>query len=205
MRGAISMRRFGIAPGLAVCALVLLGLTLLPAVASARRHARRHARSTAGCVNANTPVSRASTHAMRAAVLCLVNVQRAAHGVPRLHASPLLNRSAQGWTNTMVNNGFFSHGSNFAARISAVGFIWSTAGENIATGYRTPRQVVDAWMASTGHCQNILNPSFRDAGTGVNQSPIRGYGTGTWTQDFATPQGQRAPSSNWGPSNHCPY
>ena len=107
----------------------------------------------------------------------------------------------------MVAGHFFSHGANFAGRISAAGFKWSTAGENIATGYRTPRQVVDAWMASAGHCENILDPAFLDVGTGINRHGVSGYASGpaTWTQDFALPRGRAAPSRNWAPARGCPY
>jgi uncharacterized protein YkwD len=211
MRGGDSWRRVGAVlnwRGVACAmALVASAVALAPVSASAQRHARRHARATGACPNANLPVRGASPHKMRAAVLCLVNKQRAAHGLPGLHAAPMLNRSAQGWTNSMVRGDFFSHGSNFASRISAVGFLWSSAGENIATGFLTPREVVRAWMGSTGHCQNILNPTFRDVGTGVSATPVRGYatGAGTWTQDFALPRGQRALSGNYGPANGCPY
>ena len=68
----------------------------------------------------------------------------------------------------MVASDVFSHGTNFAARISAVGYVWRAAGENIATGFQTPRGVVNAWMASTGHCQNILNPTYGNVGTGIS-------------------------------------
>jgi len=107
----------------------------------------------------------------------------------------------------MVAGHIFTHGSNFAGRISATGFRWSTVGENIATGYRTPRQVVGAWMASAGHCDNILDPAFSDVGTGVNRHGVSGYASGpaTWTQDFALPLGQSAPSRNWAPAHGCPY
>ena len=67
----------------------------------------------------------------------------------RLHTSQRLNRSAQGWTEAMVRSDSFTHGSDFAARITAVGFVWSMAGENIATGFSTPAQVIRGWMAST--------------------------------------------------------
>jgi uncharacterized protein YkwD len=206
MRGEFAMRRLAAAHAVAF-ALVGLALATVPGGASARKDARPDVRAAGPCQHADTPVTRASVHAMRAAVLCLVNKQRAAHGLPGLHASQLLNRSAQGWTNAMIRGDFFSHGSNFAARISAVGFLWSSAGENIATGFSTPRRVVIAWMHSTGHCQNILNPTFRDVGTGVSASAVRGYasGAGTWTQDFALPRGQRSLSGNWGAANHCPY
>jgi uncharacterized protein YkwD len=212
MRGGVSWRSWvgvGRARGLGavLCAIVLVAMAVAPVSASARRHGRRHTRSAHACRNADTPVRGASAHAMRAAVLCLVNQQRAARGLPGLHASRLLNRSAQGWSDSMVRGDFFSHGSNFAARISAVGFLWSSAGENIATGFPTPRRVVDAWMHSTGHCQNILNPTFRDVGTGVDPAGVKAYGgtPGTWTQDFALPRGQHPLSGSWAPSNHCPY
>ena len=91
------------------------------------------------------------------------------------------------------------------ARISAVGFNWSTVGENIATGYRTPSRVVAAWLASAPHCQNILDPIYTDVGTGVNKSAIGGGRSGTWTQDFGLPMGRRAPSHDWAPAEHCPY
>lgn len=144
---------------------------------------------------------------MRAAVVCLINQERAAHGLPALRVDDRLNNSAQAWSNRMVAMHRFTHGANFARRISAAGFRWSAAGENIATGYMTPRQVVDGWMGSTGHCENILNPTYRDVGTGVDRHAISGYGTGpgTWTQDFALPMGKSAPSRNWGPANRCPY
>jgi uncharacterized protein YkwD len=144
---------------------------------------------------------------MRSTVFCLINKARTSHHLPQLHASSLLNRSAQGWTNEMVSSGTFSHGSDFAARISAVGFNWSSAGENIASGFPTPRAVVRAWLGSTDHCRNILSPEYRDVGTGVSARAVRGAATGpaTWTQDFALPMGQSPLSGNWGPADRCPY
>lgn len=164
------------------------------------------ARSHRGCAHANSVVGRISRQAVKRAVVCLINRQRTERGLPALRENKRLDRSAQGWTNSMVRHGYFSHGSNFAARISAVGFNWSAAGENIATGFSTPRQVVAAWMASTGHCQNILSPQYSEVGTGVDHQGVRGYGgPSTWTQDFALPMGAHAPSGNYGPANGCPY
>jgi len=107
----------------------------------------------------------------------------------------------------MVATGQFDHGADFGARISASGFAWSSAGENIATGYKTPRAVVNAWMAHIGHCQNILDPSYADVGTGVSPHPVDTLASGpsTWDQDFALPLGASPPSTNWGPADRCPY
>ena len=143
---------------------------------------------------------------MRAAVVCLINQQRNAHGLPSLRVSSRLNRSARSWSQTLVLTGAFDHGSNFAGRISAVGYDWQTAGENIATGYPTPRAVVDSWMASTDHCRNILNPSFRDVGSGINTAGVGdSMGASTWTEDFGLLMSQAPPSRSTGPQNGCPY
>jgi uncharacterized protein YkwD len=160
-----------------------------------------------GCAAAHTTIRHASRADLQRAVVCLVNQQRRSRGLPGLRESARLNRSAQGWTNVMVTHRDFSHGADFAARISAVGFDWSNVGENIATGYSRPVTVVKAWMASKGHCQNILNPQYRYVGTGVSDNSISGYSTlaGTWTQDFGLLMGQHAASGNWGPAEGCPY
>jgi uncharacterized protein YkwD len=169
-----------------------------------RRHHRRHA--TRACDNANTPVGATSREATKTAVVCLINKQRTARGLPALRESGLLDRSAQAWTDTMVSTGSFTHGANFAGRISATGFAWSSAGENIATGFLTPWGVVNAWMGSTGHCQNILNPTYTNVGTGVVHRVVGVRGNGaTWTQDFALTARRRAPSHNFAPADGCPY
>jgi uncharacterized protein YkwD len=180
-------------------------------LARARHHGRRTRGHTSAvsvpavCASADTPATSASVATMRTAVVCLVNQQRVKRGLPALAGSARLNSSAQGWTNTMVRTGQFSHGSNFSDRISATGYFWSSAGENIATGYATPRSVVTAWMASAGHCRNILSPSFADIGVGLNPSPVGSGVTdaATWTQDFGLWMGHAAPSTNVGPMNSC--
>jgi len=180
-------------------ALTAAALTIFAPAAAARAH---HT-----CKNANNPATAASRSAMRDAVVCLINQQRTSRHLPALHARPSLDRSAQRWTDTMVTSGQFTHGVNFAARITAAGFDWSAAGENIATGFPTPRSVVDAWMASTDHCRNILDPTYADVGTGVSTHPVGDFASGpsTWTQDFGLWMGHGAPSGNNGPADGCPY
>jgi uncharacterized protein YkwD len=160
-----------------------------------------------GCRHARTPIAAASRAQLQRTVVCLINRQRSERGLPALRASRRLNRSAQGWTDAMVSHQIFGHGADFAARITAVGFSWSSVGENIATGFQTPSAVVRGWMASTGHCQNILSPAFSFVGTGVSRRSIAGSSSraGTWTQDFGLPMGAHAPSSNAGPASGCPY
>ena len=188
---------------LAAAAIAAMAVSLsfaAPPALAATHH--RHAMS--ACAGATTPVTASTATATRTAVVCLINRERTSRGLPTLTGSSQLDRSAQGWTNELVSHHEFTHGTNFAERISATGFHWSQAGENIATGYPTAASVVAGWMASTGHCQNILSPNFREVGTGVSQGATV-VSPGTWTQDFGLLTGQRALSSDDAPAAGCPY
>jgi uncharacterized protein YkwD len=191
----------------AATAIAALLLTTPAAFAATRHHNQhkthaRRAHQASACNDATATFGSVPMADLKVAVVCLINQQRVGNGLPALKEDSRLDRSSQGWTNTMVATNQFTHGSNFSARITAAGFIWETAGENIATGYPTPASVVAGWMASPGHCRNILDPQFSSVGTGIAGHGIAPFGSGpsTWTQDFATPMG--APmGSNWGPAN----
>ncbi|MBV9818908.1 MAG: CAP domain-containing protein [Solirubrobacterales bacterium] len=191
---AIVARAFGrLAAAAAAIAITLMAFTSIAAA-----HPRR-------CDNAHSSIASTPRALIRDAVVCLINKQRAVHHLPGLSANPRLDNSAQGWTDEMVRHRSFTHGADFAGRISAAGFDWSNAGENIAFGYQTPSQVVGGWMASTGHCQNILSPVFREVGTGVSDGVASRGSPGTWTQDFGLLMGEPPASGNDGPAAGCPY
>jgi uncharacterized protein YkwD len=170
-----------------------------------RTRAIAHRRPRRGCRGANAPAASTPLAEVRRAVLCLVNHQRTERGLPPLRPNPALERSAQAWTREMVRAQFFSSGSNLGARISAAGYDWRMAGENIAAGYATARAVVEGWMGSTGHCRNILDPQYANVGTGEIPGRLLGLRPAVWTQDFALRAGARAPSGNYAPMNRCPY
>jgi uncharacterized protein YkwD len=169
------------------------------------QHARADVVGHPACAGEHTRIARDSRPEVREAVRCLLDIQRHKFALPALRRNGKLNRSAQTWTNVMVDDRAFSHGADFASRISAVGFDWSQVGENIATGFRTPAGVVRAWMASTGHCQNILNPMFREIGIGVDLGEAMPHDRGTWTMDFGLLAHQRAGSADWTAAEGCPY
>jgi uncharacterized protein YkwD len=83
----------------------------------------------------------------------------------------------------MDTNGYFDHtgrdGSTPATRITGVGYKWSAIGENIAMGYPSEQAVISAWLASEGHCKNIMNGMFTEMGVALDGK--------YWTQEFATP------------------
>jgi uncharacterized protein YkwD len=125
--------------------------------------------------------------AFEADVVALVNEERAKAGCPAVAANDLLQLAARRHSADMAARSYFSHttpeGVQFATRITEAGYVWRSAGENIAKGYRTPEAVMTGWMNSAGHKANILNCGFRDLGVGV---AAEASGTLLWTQDFAT-------------------
>lgn len=132
-------------------------------------------------------------------VLTLVNQKRAAGaycgGVPKAPTTPLtldtrLRCAARKHSMDMGMKNFFSHtgsnGSTFTQRITNAGYVYTAAGENIAAGQTTPTAVVDGWMKSTGHCNNIMNPNFKHLGVGYSYASGATY-RHYWTQDFGRP------------------
>src|SRR4051794_16461891 len=115
--------------------------------------------SASTCANADTPVTSLSRTAARHAVLCIVNAERNVRGLPSVHSDMRLMIAAQRHTEDMVARNYFEHvapnGSDPGDRITAAGYLWMSYGENIAAGYLTPRSVMEGWMASAGHCENI--------------------------------------------------
>ena len=111
---------------------------------------------------------------------------------PALTWSAALASAALVHSQDMVTANFFSHtgsnGSTFDQRITAAGYSWQTAGENIAAGYPGLSQVMAGWMASPGHCANLMNSSFTQMGLacvkGTSANPYGTYGT----QDLAKPR-----------------
>lgn len=91
--------------------------------------------------------------------------------LPPLKVDPTLERAALGHSQDMAEYDFFGHdGVDMSSpwdRIEAQGYeTWFILGENIASGYRTPEEVVQAWLDSPNHRANMLNEEMREAGVG---------------------------------------
>ncbi|WP_371525931.1 sigma-70 family RNA polymerase sigma factor [Streptomyces sp. NBC_01283] len=119
-----------------------------------------------------------------AEVTRLVNAERAKSGCGPLTLNSKLGNAAQGHSDDMAERDFFDHtnpdGEDPGDRVTAAGYKWTTYGENIAAGQRSPSAVMDSWMNSSGHRANILNCSFKEIGVGYRQ----GSGGPWWTQNF---------------------
>lgn len=118
-------------------------------------------------------------------VVYLVNAEREAAGCGPLAVNDALTAAAQGHSDDMAANDYFSHtsldGATASDRAEAAGFTGTALGENIAAGQRSAQDVMAAWMGSEGHRANILNCDYTVIGVGLNED---GW---YWTQMFGTP------------------
>jgi len=132
------------------------------------------------------------------AIVCLTNQIRTHYGLPALRRDERLDTAARLHSEDMAERGYFGHntpeGLTPSDRTGRQGYP-ENAGENIANGFPNARVVVLGWMASAGHCRNVLS-SATDIGVGVATSPKVYY-----TQnlgDYSSPVSQT-------PRNGCPF
>ncbi|GAA4861863.1 hypothetical protein GCM10023310_46570 [Paenibacillus vulneris] len=113
-------------------------------------------------------------------VVTLVNQERAKAGLPALTSDSKLANMAMDKAKDMYSNNYFDHtsptyGSPFDM-MKQYGISYTYAGENIAKGQRNPEEVMNAWMNSAGHRQNIMSPNYTKIGVA--------YYNGEWVQEF---------------------
>ncbi len=103
-----------------------------------------------------------------AEVLRLVNVERKKAGLSEFTTTEALNKAANDRAKELTKH--FGHdrpdGRSCFTVLDEYNIPSGWAGENIAAGQKTPEEVVDDWMNSKGHRENILNPNFKKMGVG---------------------------------------
>ncbi len=118
-------------------------------------------------------------------VVELVNVERQKAGLSSLSLDTAISNVARMKSKDMANNNYFAHQSptygSAGDMLTKYGIKWSAWGENIASGQRTPQEVVTAWMNSPGHKANIMSTNFSKLGVGY---AVNSNGTPYWTQMF---------------------
>lgn len=106
-----------------------------------------------------------------------------------LRMADALGRAAQAHARDMAGHDFLDHegtdGSAPAGRATRVGYAWRLVAENVAAGQASPEEAVATWLASPGHCANIMDAGYTDTGIGyaVNMAGDRGT---YWVQMFGT-------------------
>lgn len=117
-----------------------------------------------------------------AKVVELVNAERAKAGLKPLVSNWELARVAKIKAQDMTDKNYFSHtsptyGDPFTM-IKNFGIKYTAAGENIAQGQKTPQEVMNAWMNSSGHKANIMSSTYNQIGVGYDAR------SNTWVQQF---------------------
>lgn len=105
--------------------------------------------------------------------------------------NPLLTQAADGHSRDMAAQNYFAHtsldGRSMADRVNATGYAWTRLGENIAAGYGSVDAVMNGWIASAGHCANLMNPNFSEVGVACVSASGAAYPT-YWTMNLGTPR-----------------
>jgi uncharacterized protein YkwD len=147
-----------------------------------------------GCPHSTDVPTPEKIELTRAAILCLLNAERAKHGLPPLRHDPLLELASQRHSEDMAARNFFEHetpeGVDPQARMTAVEYTPPWTGENLYWGEGTqalPVKALEGWMNSPGHRANILRQHFSEVGVGVAyDAPRRGVTdrAAVYTTDF---------------------
>ena len=110
---------------------------------------------------------------------------------PPVRLSGTLAEVALGHASDMALHDYFEHqdltGHSPADRVRAIGYRESLVGENIAYGPQSADEVVQGWLDSPGHCENIMDPRFSEMGLAfaAGQASRRGL---YWVQLLAAPR-----------------
>lgn len=145
-----------------------------------------------GCAHADAEPDGHNTLQLKAAVLCLLNEERAERGLRPLKDNKKLRKAARQHTDDMIRRRYFDHtspdGRSMKDRAVAARYLprkgaWRVA-ENIAWGAGSrgrPRTILATWMRSAPHRRNILDASLRHAGVGVGAAAPDGGDGATFT------------------------
>jgi uncharacterized protein YkwD len=165
----------------------------------------------ANCVDADVQPTANNLAHVSDVVFCLMNAMRENEGVPDLKQQADLAKASVDHSQDMVDNKYFAHdsqdGRDVVARLKQVLYIpkagdW-VVGENLAWGagaLATPKSLVNAWMNSPPHRENLLSGDFKEVGMGVVfGTPSKDAPDGvTVTTDFGTRLGDAAAGAGAG-------
>jgi uncharacterized protein YkwD len=150
----------------------------------------------ARCANVALQPTARNLAKVRTATLCLINAARSTQGLRPLRKNHRLSVAASRFSSEMVAKGFFAHvspsGSTPITRVRAARYFRSGqragVGENVGFGesiLATPLGLIQAWMASTTHRENIMDRGWKEVGLGIVPGIPGTPGSGaTYTTDF---------------------
>lgn len=112
--------------------------------------------------------NQAQIESREAQVLSLINQSREANGLAQLERNVFLDDLALEHCQDMIKSNVLSHdGFNTRAAKIMNNLEAHSIGENVAEGYDTAATLVEGWLRSPGHKENIMNPLFHRTGIGI--------------------------------------
>lgn len=122
----------------------------------------------------------------------LTNTERQKKGLPSVSENEALDKAAALKAQNMFQENYWAHfapsGKTPWDFILGTGYKFTFAGENLAKNFSSSDEVVKAWMASTTHRDNLLNPRYKDIGIAVAEGVLNGQKTTLVVQEFGTTQ-----------------
>lgn len=121
-------------------------------------------------------------------LLAATNAKRQAAGLSPVTLNSKLSAAAANKARDMFEKNYWAHNSPAGSTpwdfISSVGYRYTVAGENLAKNFSTSTAVVDAWMASPTHRENIVKPGYKEVGFAVVNGSLAGEETTLVVQMF---------------------
>lgn len=115
-------------------------------------------------------------------VLARMNEYRAERGLPPLREDARLNKAAEDRVRHMEDLGYWAHqspdGMSPFVWLAARDYAYAAAGENLAKGFETAGLLVESWMESPGHRENIMAAVYQDVGIAIIEGSTTGPATG---------------------------
>jgi uncharacterized protein YkwD len=129
-------------------------------------------------------------------LLADTNAKRQAEGLSPLTLNSTLSVAAANKAADMFTNNYWAHNSPTGATpwefITGAGYHYTVAGENLAKNFSDSQGVIDAWMASSSHRENLLKSNYRDVGFAVVNGTLNGEETTLVVQMFGATSGELA-------------
>lgn len=129
---------------------------------------------------------------LKSNIISYTNQERESNQVGKLYESNILTKTAELKLEDMFKKNYWDHvgpnGETAWDFMETNNYRYLLAGENLARGYVTSRDVVEAWMNSPTHRSNLLNPRFREIGLAVGTGKIKGQTTTVIVQLFGEPK-----------------
>ncbi len=125
-------------------------------------------------------------------VVAQINQQRLTQGEEPLVPNSALNQAAFAKAQNMFAQQYWAHvapdGTQPWFFFKQAGYNYSIAGENLARDFGNTPDMVNAWMQSPTHKENIMNPRYHETGVAVVNGTLLGTETTLVVQLFGTPQ-----------------